>query len=324
MSGRELLVALLAIVGLARRRHDSPDGPRVVPPGVPSPRAELAVVSLLLVATLCGVGFVVAYFVDPDTQLLGAALAGALLAIGIALVVTSRQLVVTEEVEEPYPTPHPEQQDAVTQIVAESGSRLTRRRLLGATAGLAGGALGAALIAPVFSLGPVFDASSMYATPWRRGRRLVGVDGAPLRADAIEVGSFSTAFPEGADRAQIAAAVVVVRLDPATLRPPPGREGWAPQGIVAYSKICTHANCAIALYRTPKFPPTQPGPALVCPCHYSTFDPARGAAVLFGPAGRPLPQLPLTIDAAGELRAAGTFSGPVGAAWPGVRSHPAS
>jgi ubiquinol-cytochrome c reductase iron-sulfur subunit len=118
--------------------------------------------------------------------------------------------------------------------------------------------------------------------------------------------------------------VIVVRLDPATLRLPPGRAGWAPQGIVAYSQICTHAGCAIALYRTPKFAPTQPGPALVCPCHYSTFDPARGAAVLFGPAGRPLPQLPLMIDASGVLRAAGNFSGPVGPAWPGVRSHPAS
>jgi ubiquinol-cytochrome c reductase iron-sulfur subunit len=322
---RDLLLALLAIIGFARRRrHGAAEPPRIVEPGSASPRAELVVVALLLVAALCGAGFVVAYFVDPSTQLLGAALAGALAAIGIALVVTSRQLVVTEEVAEPYPTPNPEQQEAVTQIVAQSGSRLTRRRLLGGAAGLAGGALGAALIAPAFSLGPVFDASSMYATPWRRGRRLVDVDGTPLRADAIEFASFYTAFPEGADKRQIAAPVVVVRVDPATLRLPAGRDGWAPQGIVAYSKICTHAGCAIALYRTPKFPPTQPGPALVCPCHYSTFDPARGAAVEFGPAGRPLPQLPLTIDAAGELRAGGNFSGPVGPAWPGVRSNPAS
>src|SRR6185312_7419934 len=279
---------------------------------------------LLLVAALCGAGFVVAYFVHPNTQVLGAALAGALAAIGAALVVTAQHLVVTEEVEEDYPTPNPEEQEAVAQIVAESGSRLTRKRLLGAAAGLAGGALGAALIAPAVSFGPLFDSSSMYATPWRRGRRLVDVDGNPLRAEAIDFASFYTAFPEGADRESIAAAVVVVRLPPATLRLPPGREGWAPQGILAYSKICTHAGCAIALYRTPKFAPTQPGPALVCPCHYSTFDPARGAAVEFGPAGRPLPQLPLTIDAAGELRAAGNFSGPVGPAWPGVRSHPAS
>jgi len=63
----------------------------------------------------------------------------------------------------------------------------------------------------------------------------------------------------------------------------------------------------------------EPKPALVCPCHYSTFDPARGGNVTFGPAGRSLPQLPLLIDARRQLRAAGNFSGPVGPSWSGVR-----
>ena len=72
-------------------------------------------------------------------------------------------------------------------------------------------------------------------------------------------------------------------------------------------------------FRTPKFAPTQPRPALVCPCHYSTFDPARAGKVLFGPAGRALPQLPLMVDRRGVLRAAGNFSGPVGPSWWGVR-----
>jgi ubiquinol-cytochrome c reductase iron-sulfur subunit len=111
----------------------------------------------------------------------------------------------------------------------------------------------------------------------------------------------------------------VVRLDPRALKLPRGRSGWAPEGIVAYSKICTHAGCAIALYRKPTFAPVQPRPALVCPCHYSTFDPATGGTVLFGPAGRDLPQLPLMIDGSGGLRAAGNFSGPVGPSWWGVR-----
>jgi ubiquinol-cytochrome c reductase iron-sulfur subunit len=42
--------------------------------------------------------------------------------------------------------------------------------------------------------------------------------------------------------------------------------------------------------------------------------------VIFGPAGRPLPQLPLFVDSRGGLRAAGNFSGPVGPSWWGVRS----
>jgi ubiquinol-cytochrome c reductase iron-sulfur subunit len=115
--------------------------------------------------------------------------------------------------------------------------------------------------------------------------------------------------------------VVVVRLDPHELDLPSGRDGWAPQGILAFSKVCTHAACAIALYRKPTFPQVEPREALVCPCHYSTFDPATGGTVIFGPAGRPLPQLPLEIASGGELRAGGNFSGPVGPAWWGVRSR---
>jgi ubiquinol-cytochrome c reductase iron-sulfur subunit len=148
-------------------------------------------------------------------------------------------------------------------------------------------------------------------------------DGRSLAADDIG-DSFYTAYPEGASHDELGAPLVVVRVDPAALDLPPERAGWAPEGIVAYSKICTHAACAIALYRKPKFPPTQPRPALVCPCHYSTFDPARAAAVIFGPAGRPLPQLPVVIGPARELRAGGNLSGPVGPSFSGVRDRPAS
>jgi ubiquinol-cytochrome c reductase iron-sulfur subunit len=113
-----------------------------------------------------------------------------------------------------------------------------------------------------------------------------------------------------------------VRLPPGDLRLPPDRADWAPGGVLAFSKICTHAGCAIALYRTPLYEPTSSKPALVCPCHYSTFDPATGGQVIFGPAGRPLPQLPLYVGDDGVLRSAGDFSGPVGPSWTGVRERP--
>jgi ubiquinol-cytochrome c reductase iron-sulfur subunit len=74
----------------------------------------------------------------------------------------------------------------------------------------------------------------------------------------------------------------------------------------------------VNLYRSPLYEPVEPSPALVCPCHYSTFDVRRGAEVIFGPAGRPLPQLPLRIEQ-GALVAAGELSGRVGPAWRGVR-----
>jgi ubiquinol-cytochrome c reductase iron-sulfur subunit len=327
MKAPNRLIGLLILVGLVRRRrHDDEEREpreRIVAAGPPEPRAELVVVALLLLAALAAAGFVVAYAFSASTQVLGGTLAGALALFAAALIVAAKRLVVSEELPEDYPEPHPDESQAVAQIVRESGSRLTRKRLLFTAAGAAGTALGAAFVAPAASLGPLFDSAPLYRTPWRRGRRLVDDHGLPMRADDIVEGSFFTAYPEGANKKELGAPLVLVRMDPAALALPPGREGWAPEGILAFSKICTHAGCAIALYRYPKFAPTQKRPALVCPCHYSTFDPAKGAEVIFGPAGRPLPQLPLMIGGDRGLLAAGNYSGPVGPSWSGVRSHPA-
>jgi ubiquinol-cytochrome c reductase iron-sulfur subunit len=251
-----------------------------------------------------------------QTQWLGLAIGSAFALLALACTVIAHRLVVTEEISEPYPEESEDAQAEVEQIVEESGSRFTRKRLVTVAGAGALGTLGAALLAPAASLGPVLHTGELYRTPWRRGRRLVDQGGRALTADAIEEGTFYTAYPEGADRELIGAPIVVVRLPLDEIH---DRKDWAPRGIVAYSKICTHAGCAVALYRKPTFAAVEPRPALVCPCHYSTFDPAAGGAVLFGPAGRPLPQLPLVIDRVGHLRAAGTFSGPVGPAWWGVR-----
>jgi ubiquinol-cytochrome c reductase iron-sulfur subunit len=75
------------------------------------------------------------------------------------------------------------------------------------------------------------------------------------------------------------------------------------------------------MYRHPLYDPTAPRAALVCPCHYSTFDPARGAKVIFGPAARPLAQLPLRIGAGRELVCAGGYFGQIGPSYPGARSQ---
>jgi ubiquinol-cytochrome c reductase iron-sulfur subunit len=316
------LVWLLALIGAAKRGVPREEHERVVEEGEPSPRAEGVVILLLFLAAFAAAAFVVFYGVGFSTQALGGTLAGALALIAAALIVASKTLVVTEELPEAYPEPHPEEQEEVAEVVHQSGSRITRKRLLGAAAGTAAGTLGVALVAPVVSMGPLFDTDPLRVTPWHRGRRLVDENGIPLRADDITTEAFYTAYPEGASRDELGSPVVVVRLDPKALRLPPGREGWAPEGILAFSKICTHAGCAIALYRKPMFAPNDPTPALVCPCHYSTFDPATGAQVTFGPAGRPLPQLPLTIDGARDLRAGGNYSGNVGPAWSGVRSNP--
>jgi ubiquinol-cytochrome c reductase iron-sulfur subunit len=301
-------------------RHPPPQGERIVRPAEPHPGAELVVAGLLLLSAAAGVLAVVAYGLAWSTQAFGGALAGALALFAAALVVAAKTFIPTEDLDEDYPpVAHPSEQSDVAQIVRESGDGITRKRLLGGAVGLAGGALGAALVVPAVSLGPVFDTSQLNESPWRRGVALLDDKGEPWRADDIEDGTFYTALPAGADPKQIGAPLILVRIDPAQLHLPAGREDWAPEGIVAYSKICTHAGCAIALYRTPKFDETEPDRALVCPCHYSTFDPATGGEVVFGPAGRPLPQLPLMIGQDRRLFAAGAFSGPPGPSWWGVR-----
>ena len=313
-----VIAAIVALAAVARPRRRE----RIVSEGDPAPRAELAVIVLLCGVAAFAALFVVIYAADwkHQTQLLGLALGGAFALLAVALIIASKSLVVEEELEEQYPEPEPSEQERVIQIVEESGSRITRKRFLKGAAGAAGAALGAALVVPAVSLGPVIDTESLYYSPWRRRKRLVDEEGRPYRADDISTETFYTAYPEDVGHEELAAPIVVVRVDPARLNLPGDRRDWAPEGIVAYSKICTHAACAISLYRKPLFPPTSPRPALVCPCHYSTFDPAAGGTVLFGPAGRDLPQLPLMIDDGGELRAAGDFSGPVGPSFWGVRS----
>jgi ubiquinol-cytochrome c reductase iron-sulfur subunit len=322
-----LLALLNGLRRRRRRRHEVEEArrERIVPPGSPQRGWETAAIVLFFAAALCALGFIVIYGLDSlgnRTQLFGLTLGGSLGLVAAALIIVGRRLVVTEEKEEEFPElEHPQEQEAIAQVVDESASRLTRKRLLLGAGGAAGGALGLAALAPALSLGPLLNTDPLYETPWRRGVRLIGEDGLPLRADAVEEGSFYTAFPAHAKRDDIAAPVVVVRLDPAKLQLPPERARWAPGGILAFSKVCTHAGCAIALYRKPTFTPTQPRPALVCPCHYSTFDPATGGEVISGPAGRPLPQLPLIVGGDGVLRAGGDYSGPVGPSWSGVRSR---
>lgn len=321
------LFASLLVLLLGRRRRPPriPGRKRIVEPGFPDRPGERLVVVLFLCAVVCGVAFPVVYAVNAipnQTQFLGLSLGLCFGFIAAACIVIAKRLIVTEELDEEYgPPEHPEEQERLEQIVEESGDRITRKRLFVVAGGAAGAALGVALITPAASLGPVFDIAPFFRTPWRRGVRLVDGNGNVFRAADIEEGTFYTAFPQHADREQMGAPIVVVRLAPAELRLPKARENWAPTGILAYSKICTHAGCAVNLYRKPTFPVVEPRPALICPCHYSTFDPAAAGKVIFGPAGRPLPQLPLMIDASGVLAAAGNFSGAVGPSWWGVRNR---
>ncbi len=281
--------------------------------------AELAVAALLALAGLLGLAFTAAYVTDgTNPQLLGGALGGAFALLAAAFIIAGKAVVPQEtSVEERGPLLKEEDVEQVASELEAGGEGISRRALLAGAAGLAGAGVVTAAVTPLASLGPDLDGA--HTTPWQAGVRLVDERGTPYSAAAIEIGSFYTALPEHADPENLGAGLLVVKLPPQMIQLPPARRSWAPEGILAYSKICTHAGCAISLYRYPTYLPTSTGPAFTCPCHYSTFLPGEGGRVSFGPAGRSLPQLPLRIDGEGNLRAAGPFREDIGPSWWSVR-----
>jgi ubiquinol-cytochrome c reductase iron-sulfur subunit len=303
-----------------------------------STRAETWTAILLFAATLAALAFVAIYaFADANTQLLGLSIAVALALIAAALILAASLVVPQETLEEPRPefarpnhdvdgpkTRHigkfsARQHEEAALTVREGVDGVTRRGLLGAAGAAAGVGLGAAALVPLASLGPAVG-NRLAESPWKDGVALVEENGMAVKVEDLAVGSFLTAFAKGADKEGLATSLAVVRVRPEELELPEDRADWAPEGILAFSKICTHAQCAISLFRYPLFAERSPGPALVCPCHYSTFNVLDGGQRIFGPAVRPLPQLPLRIED-GALVAAGPLSGEVGASWGRVREE---
>jgi ubiquinol-cytochrome c reductase iron-sulfur subunit len=196
-------------------------------------------------------------------------------------------------------------------------SQVTKRPLLRRTLLIATAPLALAPLVLLRDLGPL-PGTSLRHTVWRKGLRAVTLgENRPLRpADMATPGSMITVIPEGyqdnAD-ALAKAGVILIKFAPGELHIPKNYNGgtlvsspnWVVDNIVAYSKICTHVGCPVALYE-------QTTHHILCPCHQSTFDAANGANVIFGPAARALPQLPLTVDSDGYLAAASDFTQPVG------------
>jgi ubiquinol-cytochrome c reductase iron-sulfur subunit len=157
-------------------------------------------------------------------------------------------------------------------------------------------------------------ADILSVTLWTKDMRIV-TDGnyKPIKPEDLPVGGLINAVPADLPEVQEAqgnlnargkAAIILVRMEPDEIRAQQG-DGWDYQGIVAYSKICTHVGCPISLYE-------QRTHHLLCPCHQSTFDLADAGNVVFGPAARRMPQLPIAIDAEGYLVAVSDFQEPVG------------
>lgn len=170
-------------------------------------------------------------------------------------------------------------------------------------------------------LGPL-PGDKLYHTVWDEGMRVVkDVSGEPIQPSRLEIGELINAEPEvffdperydhepieGSEllSEKNKAAVIVVKMRPEDITPWEGREDWGWNGVLVYSKICTHVGCPISLME-------QQNHHLLCPCHQSTFDLSDNGKVVFGPAGRHLPQLPITVDSEGYLIAQSDFTEPVG------------
>jgi ubiquinol-cytochrome c reductase iron-sulfur subunit len=303
-------------------------------------RAERQVAMFFGLSVVFALLFCVSYFVfdigdNPDVVLglgasnvaLGLCLGLALIMIGIGAIQWARKLMGDHEIVEYRHGAGSSEEDREESVAAfnlgveESG--IGRRPLIRNSLLAAMGALGLPAIVALRDLGPL-PGDKLFHTVWKKGMRVVqDVGFNPIRPEDMVVGQLVNAEPEifdprntnaqgepeveGTELLQetAKAAVILVRMDPGDIKAAPDRKNWGVNGILCFSKICTHVGCPISLWE-------QQTHHLLCPCHQSTFDLADNGKVVFGPAARPLPQLPITVDDEGYLVAQSDFHEPVG------------
>lgn len=296
-------------------------------------RSERAVAFLFTLSMLATIGFIasfVSFPVDKSVYIwpighisalnfaLGMTLGLALFCIGAGAVHWARTLMSDVEVaDERHPIEAEPEVKAKVMADFKAGateSQFGRRKLIRNTM------FGALAMVPLSGvillrdLGPLPE-DKLRHTLWAKGKLLVNMNtNEPLRPSDVAVGSLTFAKPEGLEehdhdfQKEIAkAALMIVRIQPENIKDKQELE-WSHDGVVAYSKICTHVGCPISLYE-------QQTHHVLCPCHQSTFDLSDGARVIFGPAGHALPQLRIGVNEEGYLEALGDFAEPVGPAF---------
>lgn len=295
-------------------------------------RVSRQVTTLFWLSGIASLATTVAYFLLPISTgadnaasvrlantVIGGGIALALLFLGFGIVHYARQLMVdTELVDERHPI---RTDDDTREVVVDILETAGKESGLGRRALIRNSLIGAAVLSPLPAvvlfrdLAPAEDPNVVLKqTLWKKGERLVrDPSGTPIKASDVTLGSVFHVIPDslknysGAEmlNEKAKAIVLLMRLKPEDLKEAPERKDWSYNGIVAYSKVCTHVGCPVALAE-------QQTHHLLCPCHQSTFDISDGCRVIFGPAKRPLPQLPITVDADGYLIAKDGFSEPVG------------
>lgn len=348
-SGREPATGDAAGEHAGLQTTDDPDFP-VADPGleehVPRPtdvseaaadRAARQVIAMFLLVPVMAVLFVLSYYLIPSEWVidfgilhssaknvaLGLTLGIGILLIGLGTQQWARKLMSDHEhVEQRHPSSSSEEgrTEALEQLnagITDSGVR--RRKMLIVSALGAVGILAAPALVMLTDLGPVagpkFRKRALEETLWASGVRLTNdITYAPIKASDLSIGQLVNGTPENLEKlegttdyndAKAKCPIVIVRMDPDDVKVPDSRRDWQVGGILAYSKICTHVGCPISLWE-------QQTHHMLCPCHQSTFDLADSGKVIFGPAARSLPQLPIKVDDEGYLVARSDFTVPVG------------
>jgi ubiquinol-cytochrome c reductase iron-sulfur subunit len=255
-------------------------------------RAHNVVIAMMATIVCAAFAFAIAFALHAGLAVQGTILVVAFLGVVIGALTISASLVSPEQVTDERHALDDPTADAELARATQAG--FGRRPFLFRFGALALGTLGVALLVPLRSLAPM-NAIRRQRSRYRFGVPLVRADGSPIRLDALDINSVLTAFPQGATD-DSASAVMLIRL--------PDDGNAQNGGYVAYSKVCTHAGCPVALYKASEF-------ALLCPCHQSEFDVRANAKPVSGPAAKALPQLPIAF-ANGELMATGDFAEPVG------------
>ena len=287
------------------------DDPHMREAAVHPVRTERIIALSFVLGSLAVAGFGATYWVDGPPWVLAVTFGAGLLLLGFGLTAWGKYLMPQGPfVEERHRlASSPDEQDAMAAaLVQRTGVVVKRRKMLGGLFAGGAGIFGIVAIFPLLrSLGPVpgkiFD-----VTNWRRNSLLVDSNGRPVHVDTLQVGGIMTVFPAGwqdKEEGQAVDQTVLIRVSTEAVTTQAGRGNWGPQGYLAYSKLCTHLGCPVGLYE-------QQLQLLVCPCHQSMFNVLDGCVPQFGPAPRPLPQLPLKVDSSGYLRARAGYDQPVG------------
>lgn len=292
-------------------------------------RAERQVAAMFGISSLGTLFFIFSFFIPEDLFIfvplmgnqnahqlgIGLGLAISLFFIGMGAIHWAKTLMPDQEVvmqRHEFKSTDQDRKDFVQTVKdGAQASGLGRRSLIKRTLGAAVALSALSPILLLRDLGPL-PGNDLKETSWKAGTYLVTDPGdRRIRASDLEVGAVAQVLPETSDPEHrklndIAKdAVLLIRLRPNEFNLDAERLSWTHEGIIAFSKICSHMGCAVALYE-------QTTKHLLCPCHQSTFDVTRAAKVIFGPSARPLPQLNVTIDAEGFLIARTPFSEPVG------------